>query len=260
MISNGHFVPNNLRIIWVNKTSWVRMSCLASHSKTTLKLLPWDLRRGSDSLTLALTRVRFLVICIPLPLSRFQPLLTWLPSLALPFCFGFSLLVFFFYKSIMLPSGVTKHLLTSPFTIPPPKSYYSKFHVPDSVLVTGNVGTHHHTLSCPQWFCSQANHAGRSIPIRMISATIATCVWQWGESMNSVGRLGAVREAFPRKVILARFWRKHPKIGLGRRQGIWSCMIRCAKTQNCETMQHVWNNCGHIELSRNTVICRRKGE
>lgn len=233
------------------------MSCLASHSKTTLKLLPWDLRRGSDSLTLALTQIRFLVICIPLPLSRFQPLLTWLPSLALPFCFGFSLLVFFFYKSIMLPSGVTKHLLMSLFTIPPTKSYYSKFHAPDSVLVTGNVVIHH-TLSCPQWFCSEANHADRSIPIRMISAMIETCVWQWGESMNSVGRLGAVREAFPRKVILARFWRKHPKLDWGGSKAfevVWLDVQRLS----CETMQHFWNNYGHMELSRNTVICRRRG-
>lgn len=143
---------------------------------------------------------------------------------------------FFFYRSIMLSSGGKQ---TSHGSIHYPPNKDSLQWVPYARCCNSH-GTVviHHTLSCPQWCCSQAERANTSIPISVSSAMTETCAWQWGESMNAVGRLVGIGEAFPRKVV-ARFWRKPPRIGLGRRWGIWSCRTRCMRIPSCEATGHV---------------------
>lgn len=63
------------------------------------------------------------------------------------------------------------------------------------------------------------------------------------------------QEYFPPKDgILARFWRKHLKLGLERREGIWTCrIIWCTKTQSMSG-----TTVGNLKLSRSTGILRRR--
>lgn len=79
---------------------------------------------------------------------------------------------FFFYRPIQ---EMAKHLL-SPFTKSIQQRFiYSKFHKPGTILVTGETVIPQ-TVSCPQWSCSENEHANRSIPISVINTVIETCV------------------------------------------------------------------------------------
>lgn len=107
MISDGHFVPNNLRIIWVNKTSWVRMSCSASSLQDNFKALTLGPQKrlrlthtGSDSDKV----LGDLYPCAFVTVPATSHLTSQLGSAFLFWLFALGQ-AFFFYKSIMLPSG-----------------------------------------------------------------------------------------------------------------------------------------------------------